>query len=70
VEKKMVVAPKSKLMWLQKVVPNAMSSQASQDEVVVGWQDLKRENKCGVDITPPIIEEPPMLRTTLFKGGG
>jgi hypothetical protein len=37
--------------------------------VVVGWQDLKRENKCGVDIMPPVIEEPPMLRTMLFQGG-
>jgi hypothetical protein len=31
VEKKMVVAPTFKLMWHQNVVPNVMSSQASQD---------------------------------------
>jgi hypothetical protein len=57
VEKKKVVAPKSKLMWHRKVVPNVMSSQASQEGGggVVGRQDLKmaKTRDDVVDITPP-----------------
>jgi hypothetical protein len=73
VEKKKVVVPKSKLMWRRKVVPNVMSSQASQEGGggVVGRQDLKmaKTHDNVVDITPPYRADPPALRTTLFKVG-
>jgi hypothetical protein len=71
VEKKKVVAPKSRLMWHQKVVPNVMSSQASQEGSggVVGRQDLKMAHKCDdVDIAPPFRIDPLVLRTALFEG--
>jgi hypothetical protein len=73
VDKKMVVAPKSKLMWLRKAVPNVMSSQASQEGGCgeVGRRDLNMAHKRDVvDITPPFRADPPVLRTTLFEGGG
>jgi hypothetical protein len=43
----MMVAPKSKLVWRWKAVPNATSSQASQKGGggVVGWQNLKVAKK-------------------------
>jgi hypothetical protein len=72
VEKKYkVVAPKSKLMWHRKVVPNVMANQASQEEGCgeVGRQDLKMVHKRdAIDIMPPFREDPTALRTMLFEG--
>jgi hypothetical protein len=54
---KKVVAPKSKLMWLQKVASNVVSSQASQEGSggVVGMLELKMVMKRDVvvDMMPP-----------------
>jgi len=56
VDKKKVVAPKSKLMWRRKEALSAVSSQVAKT--------------CGaVDITPTFPAEPHALGTTLFEGG-
>ena len=75
VEKKQMVAPRSKLMWRRKEVHATMtvSSRASLaggcgEE---GKQDLKTEKTRAdfFDITPPFRADPHALGTTLFEGG-
>jgi hypothetical protein len=71
--KKKVVVPKSTLMWRRKVVPNVISSQASQEGGCgeIGRQVFKKATKrdAVVDIMPPFRADPPALRTTFFEGG-
>jgi hypothetical protein len=73
VEKKKVVAPKSKLMWRRKEASSVVSSHAGREGGcgVVGKQDLKTANMRGaiVYIPPPFRADPHALGTTLFEGG-
>ena len=75
VEKKKMVAPRSKLMWRRKEVQlsKTVSGRAGQaggcgEE---GKQDLKMEKTRAdfVDITPPFRADPHALGTTLLEGG-
>ena len=75
VEKKKMVAPRSKLMWRRKEMqpPKTVSSRAGRaggcgEE---GKRDLKMTKTCDVvaAITPPFRADPQALRTTLLEGG-
>ena len=75
VERKKMVAPRSKLMWRRKEVqpPQIVSSRAGQaggcgEE---GKQDLKMAKTRAdfVDITPSFRADPQALGTTLLEGG-
>jgi hypothetical protein len=71
VDRKKMLAPKSKFMWRRKEAPSVVSSQARREGGcgVVGRQDFKTAWTCDVHITSPFREDPHALGTTLLEGG-